>query len=157
MWSEHLKTQQKREEERWKSMKIPTLLFYQVRTMDPEINDVKYLIRYFCVWMWAFGVFFIAILKANKTLNYLFWGIPTDGKPRSISVNWDENISLSWTLLNQWRFNRSSSGWLNIFSSFVLYLSWVAVSVMAVDYNQSLYQMYMSRMQYWTDVLLNRL
>lgn len=39
MWSEYLKTQQRREKERWKFTKIPALLFYQVRTIDPKTTD----------------------------------------------------------------------------------------------------------------------
>lgn len=71
MWSEYLKTQQMREKERWKFMKMPALLFYQVRTIGPEITDFKCLISCCCVWVCLFG-FFIALLKAKKTLSYLF-------------------------------------------------------------------------------------
>lgn len=56
MWSKYLKTQQMREKERWELMKIPALLFYQVRTIDPKIMSFKGLVSCFCARFW--GVFF---------------------------------------------------------------------------------------------------
>lgn len=153
MWSEYLKTQQMREKERWKFMKMPALLFYQVSAIDPEITNFKCLISCFCVGVWL-GFVFIALPKANKTLNYLFWGISSGGKPRSFSKDWGENTSLSWTVVKEDSAHLVLR-YLSMSSSFMLYLTWVAVSVMAVDCKQSLCQIYMSKMQYWTDVLLN--
>lgn len=96
MWSEYLKTQQRTEEERWEFMKMPARLFYQVRTIGQKPTNLKWLIIKVTDKLLLCKLFFfflVALVRANKALGDLLWGISIAGKLRSFSGDWDENIS----------------------------------------------------------------
>lgn len=153
MWSEYLKTQQRTEEEKWEFMKMSARLFYQVRTIGQKPTNLKWLIIKVTDKLLLCKLFFfflVALVRANKALGDLLWGISIAGKLRSFSGDWDENISLSRNVLSRGRFVTPAA---EIAQCVIcrlcwLYLSWVAVFVMAVDCKQSLCQIYVSKMQY---------
>lgn len=151
MWSEYLKTQQRTEEEKWEFMKMSARLFYQVRTIGQKPTNLKWLIikvtdkLLLCK---LFFFFFNCTCESKQSTRWLTLSIA--GKLRSFPGDWDENISLSRNVLSQGRFVTPAAE----IAQYVicrlcwLYLSWVAVFVMAVDCKQSLCQIYVCKMQY---------
>lgn len=115
---------------------------YWLKTYQFKVTDKLLLCKLF--------FFLFALVRANKALGDLLWGISIAGKLRSFSGDWDENISLSRNVLSQGRFVTPAAE----IAQYVicrlcwLYLSWVAVFVMVVDCKQSLCQIYVSKMQY---------